>query len=517
MAAAALIIASSEYEDGELRQLRAPTQDAERLAAVLADAAIGGFTVRSMVNEPSHVLNLAVEDFFADRARDDLLLLYVSCHGVKDDDGRLYFAAGNTRLPRLGATAVAATFVSEQMARSRSRRIVLVLDCCYSGAFPKGFLARAPRRVDIKERFDGRGRAVLTASSALEYSFEGDRMTGKGIRSVFTHALVEGLETGLADLDHDGLVSVDELYDYVFDRVRAETPNQTPGKWMTDVQGKLYLAKARQRGFPVELTSPAPPSPAPPAPAPPPQASAWPVPGPVPAPVPARAGRRAPRRALVAGAVVGLLSLAGVAGVSGVLSALVLARPSATSAARTGSPSVVAGPAGSRRPTLLGDARLTAAERRLLAVIPAFYGGGTCSRMTAPDDPRNIRPEEASANLECTYPGGTMVVYSMFASDQVMREFFDARLDVRGLGSGAGTFGPTPGWQLNYCGDPDRGTGRIFGTRSTRRNVDAVRSEIGWIRDGSRTYAYAFRPTEDFTGLYAWWRAAYPSVDTHRC
>jgi Caspase domain len=251
--AAALIIASSEYEDVDLRQLRAPATDAERLADVLEEPAIGGFEVSTQLNQPSHVLNLAIEDFFADRGRDDLLLPYVSSHGVKDDDGRLYFAAANTRLRRLGATAVAAAFVNEHMTRSRSRRMVLLFDCCYSGAFPQGALARGGKRMDIKERFDGSGRAVLTASSAMEYSFEGDTLSGVGQPSVFTSALVEGLETGAADLDLDGMVSVDELYDYVFDKVRDKTPNQTPGKWITDVQGKLYIARVRPRELPDEL------------------------------------------------------------------------------------------------------------------------------------------------------------------------------------------------------------------------------------------------------------------------
>jgi hypothetical protein len=252
-AAIALIIASFRYEDGDLSQLRAPATDAERLAAVLQDQAIGGFEVKTLLNQPSHVLNLAIEDFFADRGRDDLLLLYVSSHGVKDDDGRLYFASADTRLKRLGATAVSAAFVNEQMTKSRSRRIVLLLDCCYSGAFPRGMLARGDKRIDIKERFDGSGRAVLTASSAMEYSFEGDTLSGVGQPSMFTSALVEGLESGNADLDLDGRVSVDELYDYVFDKVRDKTPNQTPGKWITDVQGKLYIAKVRPRELPDEV------------------------------------------------------------------------------------------------------------------------------------------------------------------------------------------------------------------------------------------------------------------------
>ena len=39
---------------------------------------------------------------------------------------------------------------------------------------------------------------------------------------MFTAALVRGLRTGAADTDHDGLVSVDEAYTYVFDQVKAD-------------------------------------------------------------------------------------------------------------------------------------------------------------------------------------------------------------------------------------------------------------------------------------------------------
>src|SRR4029453_7805057 len=75
--------------------------------------------------------------------------------------------------------------------------------------------------------------------------FEGDELadTSEQAPSVFTSALVEGLETGEADRDQDGLVALDELYDYVYDRVRAATPNQTPGKWAFGVQGDLYIAR----------------------------------------------------------------------------------------------------------------------------------------------------------------------------------------------------------------------------------------------------------------------------------
>ena len=64
--------------------------------------------------------------------------------------------------------------------------------------------------------------------------------------SVFTSAVVEGLATGDADRDQDGWVSLNELYDYVFDRVREQNPNQTPSRDV-EMQGELYLARSRRR------------------------------------------------------------------------------------------------------------------------------------------------------------------------------------------------------------------------------------------------------------------------------
>ncbi|SDG07848.1 Caspase domain-containing protein [Lentzea fradiae] len=253
----ALIIASYEFADPGLSALRAPAHDAARLAEVLGDPRIGGFDVRTLVNAPAAEINEAVEDFFADRAPDDLLVLHFSGHGVKDEAGELHFATTGTKLSRLAGTAVSADFVARRMNRSRSRRVVLLLDCCYSGAFGRGMVARAGGPVGLQEQFGGSGRAVITASSAVEYAFEGSSITdaSAGEPSVFTAALVEGLATGEADRDQDGHVGLDELYEYVYDRVRRVTPHQTPGKWMLDVRGDLRIAR---RALPVTVPVPLP-------------------------------------------------------------------------------------------------------------------------------------------------------------------------------------------------------------------------------------------------------------------
>jgi hypothetical protein len=240
---AALLIATAAYGDPAFRRLRAPGHDVEALTGVLGDPAIGGMDVRALVNQPGQVVEEEIEGFFGDRKPDDLLVLYLSCHGVKDQDGRLYFAATDTKLQRLAASGISSTFVNEQMANSRSKRVVLLLDCCYSGAFARGFAPRGGEGVELKERFQGRGRVVITASSAMEYAFEAGQLTADSAQpSVFTSAVVQGLATGEADRDGDGRISVDELYDFVFDRVRQATPNQRPGIF-ADVQGALYIAQ----------------------------------------------------------------------------------------------------------------------------------------------------------------------------------------------------------------------------------------------------------------------------------
>ena len=240
----ALIVASDTHSDPRLSRLRAPAVDAAELARVLSDPAIGAFEVATSLNEPEHRVRRRLSAFFENRGSDDLLVLHLSCHGVKDEDGRLYFATSDTEVEHLDATAIPADFVNRQMTRCRSRRIVLLLDCCYSGAFARGMVGRAGDRVDLKERFEGHGRIVLTASSAMEYSFEGDQTSGQGRPSVFTSAVVQGLATGEADRDRDGYVSVDELYDFAYEQVRTVTPSQTPGKWVFDVQGDFYLARS---------------------------------------------------------------------------------------------------------------------------------------------------------------------------------------------------------------------------------------------------------------------------------
>src|SRR5690242_7770911 len=135
----ALIIANTAYDDNHFPPLTAPLSDAKDLASILRDPKLCGFDEVTEVLDKEHwVVNQAIDRFLKGKYPDDLALLYFSGHGVRDEEGLLYLALKNTDPGYLPSTAIQARFVDQLMERSRSRRQVLILDCCYSGAIARG-------------------------------------------------------------------------------------------------------------------------------------------------------------------------------------------------------------------------------------------------------------------------------------------------------------------------------------------------------------------------------------------
>ncbi len=241
----ALIIGNTEYADPGLAQLTAPGKDTEDFARVLKDQEIGAFDdVNILLNQPEPVVRGAIDEFFDQKKPDDLLVLYFSGHGVRDELGALFLAVKNTIRSRLRSTAVKSDYIREVMDQSRSKRQVLILDCCNSGAFSQGTKAATGVSIGTASAFEGGyGRIILTASDSTQFAWEGDKVIGETDNSLFTHYLVEGLE-GEADLDGDGRITVDELYDYAYEKVKLATPKQTPSKFSSKQQGEIVLRQS---------------------------------------------------------------------------------------------------------------------------------------------------------------------------------------------------------------------------------------------------------------------------------
>lgn len=260
----ALIIAAQHYDDPTLRELRSAAADAEQLTAVLEDPAIGGYTVTTLVDADGSRIRQAIEVVLQEAKFGDQVLIYLSCHGQKDSRGRLFFAVKDTYLARPNSTGIPSNFVGDLMRDSQCHSILLLLDCCFSGAFGKGSIKATPG-VDVDEPFAGVGRVVMTSSTALQYSHqyrheEIHYNRPEAAPAVFTEAVVRGLRTGEADLAGQGRIEIHDLFTYVFRAVVEARPDQHPTLHADGVQGPMYIAtNPRARIAPAE-TEKAPPS-----------------------------------------------------------------------------------------------------------------------------------------------------------------------------------------------------------------------------------------------------------------
>jgi uncharacterized caspase-like protein len=248
----ALLIGVSEYEPG-LNPLPGSVKDVDAMQRVLANPELGGFAetdITVLKNPQRQEMEEAIYQLFSDRKKDDLLLFYFSGHGIKDENGRLYLATRVTRKDTNGRlvkpSAVATASLHENINESRSQRQVIVLDCCFSGAIAQGMTVKDDGTVNLKEYLGGKGRAILTSSTSTEYSFGAAAGHDDAGLSIYTRHLVEGIETGAADVDGDGWIAVEELHEYAASRVKEAAPAMTPKFYPVEEGYKIVLSRSRQ-------------------------------------------------------------------------------------------------------------------------------------------------------------------------------------------------------------------------------------------------------------------------------
>lgn len=238
-----VLIASSSFPDEpKLHDLRCPDNDVDGMEKVLADAGMGGFTeVAIFKNEPHHVVLRGIHQVLRKADRDDLVLIFYAGHGKLDRAGRLHLATVDTVNDELETTSIPATRIRELFENADTRKTALILDCCYSGAIEKSFL-----RGDVDEQLNimagGQGTFIMTASTGLQTARE-EMRDGFGL---FTKHVIGGIEGGAADADGDGVVTMNELYNYVHRQVRNEG-HQEPMKWDLNVQGELVVAQTGRK------------------------------------------------------------------------------------------------------------------------------------------------------------------------------------------------------------------------------------------------------------------------------
>ena len=230
----ALLIGNSTYpaDEHNLQTLKGPVKDIAVLNRALIDPGAGLFADIDVTLLPEATSTRAIRAlgrFFGAADRDDVLLVYFSGHGKIDQSGRLHLCMQDTDSADLLATAVSSARITEFADASHARNVIIVLDCCYAGAFRGG---------ELGDAVAGPGRYVLTSCRGTQLA--NDATVDNGT-SFFTQHLVNGLVAAAVDQDGDGYVTFSDLYAYVDRRLR-EAGKQIPQRRVNG-DGDLPLAK----------------------------------------------------------------------------------------------------------------------------------------------------------------------------------------------------------------------------------------------------------------------------------
>lgn len=213
----ALIVGINDYPGAPLSGC---VNDANAMEHLLArnDDGSPNFSCKLLI-APEEVISRrilleAITTLFRDDA--DVALLYFSGHGIMTELG------GYLVTPDAAAYAegVSMDDILKLANASKAREVVIILDCCQSGAFGNSPLLDGSKSV-MRE-----GVSVLTASSASQYSVELD---GRGL---FTSLVCDALDGGGADVI--GNVNAADVYTYV---------EQMLGAWEQRPLFKANLAK----------------------------------------------------------------------------------------------------------------------------------------------------------------------------------------------------------------------------------------------------------------------------------
>ncbi len=262
----AVVIGVGQYESAAIPRLRFTVQDAEAVHQVLIGPV--GFkkdnvlllTDRTERKPTLRNIKWALGTFLGRSAqKDDTVLIFFAGHGAPEVDTRglerdglaKYLIPSDADPDDLFSTALPMDDLQTIFGRIEAERVVAFLDACYSGAAGgRTFASKRTRAGTVDDLFlerltRSKGRAIITASRTAEVSIELPEL-GHGI---FSYYLVNGLK-GAADLNRDGIVSLQELYEYVEQQVTAKSRavggNQHP-VMKGELEGALPLAKVRGR------------------------------------------------------------------------------------------------------------------------------------------------------------------------------------------------------------------------------------------------------------------------------
>lgn len=209
----------SQYSKG-LDPLPQAQKDVEVLKRVLKQPSLQFESVQCLCDRPLQEMQETIERFFKQRVRDDQIVFLLCSHTLQDADGKLYFATPSTQVEEQGAfikaQLIPAIAIQEAMANSPAKQQVVIVNSYRQQ--PLDQPAVAPSASALATSLEGTGRVILAAANVTQQSLVA--------LDVWTYPryMAEGIESGAADTDDDGMLTAEALHHYATQKLQVAAP-----------------------------------------------------------------------------------------------------------------------------------------------------------------------------------------------------------------------------------------------------------------------------------------------------
>jgi Bacterial pullanase-associated domain/Caspase domain/WD domain, G-beta repeat/PEGA domain len=235
----ALVIGIGSYDEDRIPKLESAESDAKKFAAALTDPKIGNVSsenVEPLIGSKATKTRIEarVKALASQTKTGETLIVYFSGHGAPSAQGEPWLVPWDADPNDLASSVVSLRDL--QATGVGGGNLVLILDSCFSGdAKGKSFTAPGakPFGIVVKAPAVSGNVSVLSASGSDESSFENPSVGG----GYFTSFLIEGMKDGLADSNGDGVVSLEEAFNYAKPKVAATARSRNSAKQTPQLKG----------------------------------------------------------------------------------------------------------------------------------------------------------------------------------------------------------------------------------------------------------------------------------------
>lgn len=251
----ALVVGVSKYGNPNIPSLSLADKDAKAFGEFLESQkkVFKNTRVTFLLNEKATKCEVEKYLYYTlhKAGKDDTIILFFSGHGAYDPmrPQDLLFLTHDSEPDYLRATSVKMSGL-DFLKGIEAERVLIIADACHAGGFsemkPKATLPTVQQFLSEARRSSG--RAIITSGKEDQLSWEIPNLNG----SVFTHNLIQGLR-GKADKDHDGVVTLNEAYQYAYDMTRKVTKGHQHPQFEGKVVGAFPLSYVGQIVPPAEL------------------------------------------------------------------------------------------------------------------------------------------------------------------------------------------------------------------------------------------------------------------------